>query len=396
MNVSRHAASRTTSPGASRTPASSGRRGTRAPQRIASEPAPAGHLGSRRLAWIMVIAAAGGLAAFPFRSPQNNDEPPTDLASPTGTRFAAGSGNGGLSDLESGPPLPERLPFANRASRGTDSIANLAPLPESRAAAPPTISSHYEPFVPPARLDPPAETFRATASVAPRDAARILPHELRQIAREGRWPVEARPIETAPPVIEPRVAAASDRSEHADGRAGESAGPPPSITPRSLTSSLPASFAGDARSISPVPPGTDERYAAGNIEPVSASDPLAAPPAPWRSAHAPVTVSDATSHRTSPEPLRVASQLPFGSSASGSTSTAASAAADSIQGVRPSDAAPRWRVYKVRDGDTMQSIAVKMLGDPTRAGELYEVNRDLLPPGGALPLGASIVIPNPQ
>ena len=51
------------------------------------------------------------------------------------------------------------------------------------------------------------------------------------------------------------------------------------------------------------------------------------------------------------------------------------------------------RPYRIRDGDTLESIAERYLGDPNRAGEIYERNRSLLPQPNILPLGQTLLIP---
>ena len=53
----------------------------------------------------------------------------------------------------------------------------------------------------------------------------------------------------------------------------------------------------------------------------------------------------------------------------------------------------RWRVYKIRDGDTLESIATKFLNDPGRSHDIYRANQELLPSPNALPIGTNIVVP---
>lgn len=51
------------------------------------------------------------------------------------------------------------------------------------------------------------------------------------------------------------------------------------------------------------------------------------------------------------------------------------------------------RPYRIRDGDTLESIAERFLGNPNRAGEIYERNRSILPQPNILPLGQTLLIP---
>jgi nucleoid-associated protein YgaU len=53
----------------------------------------------------------------------------------------------------------------------------------------------------------------------------------------------------------------------------------------------------------------------------------------------------------------------------------------------------RPRQYKLRDGDTLESLAERWLGSRTRAGEIYQANREVLASPDLLPLGVTIVIP---
>lgn len=75
---------------------------------------------------------------------------------------------------------------------------------------------------------------------------------------------------------------------------------------------------------------------------------------------------------------------------------------DSLPGIAPPRAAqssvpqteqPETRSHKVRDGDTLESIALRYLGQATRAAEIYEANRDLLRDPALLPIGVQLRIP---
>lgn len=51
------------------------------------------------------------------------------------------------------------------------------------------------------------------------------------------------------------------------------------------------------------------------------------------------------------------------------------------------------RRHRIIDGDTLSRLARKYLGDASRAGEIYDANRDVLTTPAVLPLGVEIVIP---
>ncbi|NLS95603.1 MAG: LysM peptidoglycan-binding domain-containing protein [Planctomycetaceae bacterium] len=51
------------------------------------------------------------------------------------------------------------------------------------------------------------------------------------------------------------------------------------------------------------------------------------------------------------------------------------------------------RVHAVRDGDTLEGLAQRYLGDRSRWREIYQVNRDRIQQPELLPLGTKLVIP---
>lgn len=77
--------------------------------------------------------------------------------------------------------------------------------------------------------------------------------------------------------------------------------------------------------------------------------------------------------------------------------------ADSIPSVARRNPASGWasrqapvrtsRTYRLRDGDTLRELAGRFLGDPNRAGEILQLNRDLIRHPEILPLGVEIRIP---
>jgi nucleoid-associated protein YgaU len=49
--------------------------------------------------------------------------------------------------------------------------------------------------------------------------------------------------------------------------------------------------------------------------------------------------------------------------------------------------------YQLRDGDTLERIADRLLGNAQRAGEIFELNRGLLTRPDVLPVGVTIMLP---
>lgn len=53
----------------------------------------------------------------------------------------------------------------------------------------------------------------------------------------------------------------------------------------------------------------------------------------------------------------------------------------------------RARPYRLRDGDTLESLAERFLGDAGRADEIFQANRQVLAHPDLLPVGKTIMIP---
>lgn len=53
----------------------------------------------------------------------------------------------------------------------------------------------------------------------------------------------------------------------------------------------------------------------------------------------------------------------------------------------------RSRLYRLRDGDTLENLAERFLGDAARAEEIFQANRQVLAHPDLLPVGKTIVIP---
>lgn len=52
------------------------------------------------------------------------------------------------------------------------------------------------------------------------------------------------------------------------------------------------------------------------------------------------------------------------------------------------------REHKIEDGDSLEKMAARYLGDPNRADEIYELNQNILPNKDELPIGLILRIPN--
>ncbi|MEX2174281.1 MAG: hypothetical protein WD872_07955 [Pirellulaceae bacterium] len=57
----------------------------------------------------------------------------------------------------------------------------------------------------------------------------------------------------------------------------------------------------------------------------------------------------------------------------------------------PQRSAPRQ--HRLRDGDTLEKLAERYLGDAARAAEIFEANRDVLATADLLPLGRILLLP---
>src|SRR5262245_46344449 len=60
---------------------------------------------------------------------------------------------------------------------------------------------------------------------------------------------------------------------------------------------------------------------------------------------------------------------------------------------RPTRPQGKPRPYRLRDGDTLESIAERFLGTRARAEEIFEGNRNVLTRPDLLPVGTTIIIP---
>lgn len=52
------------------------------------------------------------------------------------------------------------------------------------------------------------------------------------------------------------------------------------------------------------------------------------------------------------------------------------------------------REHKIEDGDTLEQMAARYLGDPARADEIFELNQNLLTSKEELPIGVTLRIPD--
>ena len=62
-------------------------------------------------------------------------------------------------------------------------------------------------------------------------------------------------------------------------------------------------------------------------------------------------------------------------------------------GKQPTPSAKPHKRHTIHDGDTLESLAVRYLGDSQRAAEILELNRNVLSNPELLPIGMTIVIP---
>jgi nucleoid-associated protein YgaU len=71
-------------------------------------------------------------------------------------------------------------------------------------------------------------------------------------------------------------------------------------------------------------------------------------------------------------------------------------AVDSRVGPKPQILPRRRQTHRVRDGDTLSSLARDYLGSSKRFLEIYEANRDVLASPDLLPIGAELKLPFPD
>ncbi len=64
-----------------------------------------------------------------------------------------------------------------------------------------------------------------------------------------------------------------------------------------------------------------------------------------------------------------------------------------IHASRPAYVDPDFDRHIVRDGESLPSIAARRMGDPQRADEIFQANRDLLESPDLLPVGITLRIP---
>lgn len=60
----------------------------------------------------------------------------------------------------------------------------------------------------------------------------------------------------------------------------------------------------------------------------------------------------------------------------------------------PEDSPAALRRHTVRDGETLESLAARLLGDAKYAEEIYRLNRERLPRRDLLPIGVELLIPD--
>lgn len=476
-------------------------------KRTASAPPPTPASTSKRFAALAMLASAAGVSAFAFRSepPANVEQPVQSVSTP---RIAAQQTAAATPDSlvpDSAMALPRRVPFAGvTASSDWPDEPQPRLLPSTRETTPPSIPDRYEPLVVPSREAP---RFLEQDEIPPS----IAPEQMREIVQQGRWPMEAAPIQSSRDSVAPTAQLQRIEPEVPVARAGENetsseanasgwtsrsysatqvslppeTAPPtfptsPSITNNSVTPEVaprvastptptnqvltnqtpiaqsPTPQAPAVQSPAPtnnaavlLPPTTGRGIPSSNAAAPQPAQGAAMPPASpsglFSAASPSITSSpsitppppstpspsNTNSPNANPSAPGVGSLLPtpdpvstpfVPQSTSPTPAIAAGTNWSGINGAPPvapyvpesgraavapgfggqgaTAAPPRqasqplaWRVYKVRDGDTLESIATSLLGDAGRARDLYEANRDSIGPGGALPLGVVLVVP---
>jgi nucleoid-associated protein YgaU len=57
---------------------------------------------------------------------------------------------------------------------------------------------------------------------------------------------------------------------------------------------------------------------------------------------------------------------------------------------------PVWRKHRIADGDSLELLALRYLGDKARANEIAALNRDVLSDPSLLPIGRELTIPGEE
>ena len=381
----------------------------------------------RRLAILAAIIVVGLLAAFPFRSadsPTAQTPATNQVSAPLIGAHGIATDTAGLSS-DATLPMPRRVPFAGvpNVDPTEDVVTEPRRLSPSHPSPPPTIADRYEPLVVPTRMEP---TFLETGSTRAYDTQQV-----RSLAQQGRWPMEARPLDTPVPLppqpqsgpTEPLPREFSPVPDPSQGvtNARPSANAqrsaallPPTSSPESSGSFVPATrepsgprvpspMPASVSSLSAMPDGpalipVPDAAASGSSEPTLVESAIRHDA--WSSRGRPSNSFDAPLATPGPIDARGGERT----TPAGTAPVPAQSASFPVRGVQPHaplSAAPpradtsglRWRVYKVRDGDSLRSIAISLLGDANRAWELQEANREVVLPNGALPLGAVLVVP---
>lgn len=96
---------------------------------------------------------------------------------------------------------------------------------------------------------------------------------------------------------------------------------------------------------------------------------------------------------TAPVETGPSQTLPVEISPSGTSPSAAPPAAESVEVQDPELSRPARR-HVIRDGDSLESLAERFLGNADRAGEIFDANRGLLTRRDLLPIGVEITIPS--
>ena len=103
--------------------------------------------------------------------------------------------------------------------------------------------------------------------------------------------------------------------------------------------------------------------------------------------------SDKVVGPTQPPPLPDQYRPLFSAPAGNTRQGAPPASSESPRRDVPAFPASPPRQHTLRDGDTLESLALRFLGEPGRADEIFQANRDVLSDPNLLPVGTRIVIP---
>lgn len=225
----------------------------------------------------------------------------------------------------------------------------------------------------------------ATMAEEPRETPAYQNNNQKSEDRYAAFGFSSMGANTAKVIPSDQSVATLDKPSEASGQTSESPNTAEAATPEfadideSFKSQTPTTALVDIRPLAETIAATETSAGAGVLSPSSAAYPQTS-----RSSGLPVATRS----------TRVVERLP--ATAAQSEIAAPETAAAPRAAVVNSDlfASPKMSTHKIRDGDTLASLAQRFLGSADRQQILFDHNRDVLTSADMLPIGAVIRIPS--